>query len=152
MAVHTLARDQAVDVPQAAVFDFFASAQNLARVTPVRLGFTYLDPPPQRFDVGTEVRYRIRLSGIPVNWTSRIIEWDPPRRFADIQVQGPYRSWTHTHIFDAQGETRTIIRDRVEYEVPLGPLGEVARVLLVEPRLKSIFDFRAQAYREAFGA
>jgi ligand-binding SRPBCC domain-containing protein len=149
LGVHHLARDQAVNLPQAQVFDFFATAANLARITPARLGFEFLEPPPEHLGVGADVRYRIRLNGVPVNWTSRIIEWDPPRRFADLQVKGPYHHWTHTHIFDADGDSRTIIRDRVEYEVPLGPLGEVARLLFVDRQLKAIFDFRAQAVSEA---
>lgn len=151
MTVHQLARDQVVNLPQAQVFDFFATAENLARITPARLGFKFLEPPPERFAVGAEVRYRIHLNGIPVNWTSRITEWDPPRRFADLQVKGPYHHWTHTHIFDADGDSRTIIRDRVEYEVPLGPLGEIARRLFVDRQLKAIFDFRAQAFAQALG-
>ena len=151
MALHSLARDQAVNRPQAQVFDFFAAAENLARVTPAKLGFEFVEPPPDRFDVGVEVHYRIHINGIPVNWISRIIEWDPPRRFADLQIKGPYHRWTHTHIFDPDGDSRTIIRDRVQYEVPLGPLGEVARLLFVERQLKAIFDFRAQAFGEALG-
>jgi len=138
-----------VGLPQSAVFDFFATAENLARVTPTRLGFRYLDPPPERSPPAPQVRYRIRLNGIPIDWTSRIIEWDPPRRFADLQVRGPYRHWTHTHIFDADGDSRTIIRDRIDYEMPLGPLGEVARNLFVDRQLKAIFDFRAQAFSAA---
>lgn len=151
MAVHHLARDQSVDLPQAQVFDFFAAAENLARITPAGLGFEFLEPPPEHLEVGAEVRYRIHLNGVPVSWTSRIAEWDPPHGFADIQVKGPYHRWTHTHMFDADGESRTIIRDRVEYEVPLGPLGEVARLLFVDRQLKAIFDFRARAVSQALG-
>ena len=32
------------------------------------------------------------------------------------------------------------MRDRVVYEVPFGPLGEIVRILFVDTQLKRIFD------------
>jgi len=41
--------------------------------------------------------------------------------------------------------------DRVEYTLPLGPLGRLAHLLLVGRQLESIFDFRARTVAEMFG-
>ena len=46
----------------------------------------------------------------------------------------------------------TLVRDRVSYEIPLGPLGELARLLFVRRDLDRIFDHRRLAVAEAFGA
>jgi ligand-binding SRPBCC domain-containing protein len=151
MGVHELSRELVIDRPASEVFDFFASAENLAWVTPPKMGFEFRQPPPQHFSVGTEISYRVRLGGIPINWTSRITEWQPPWRFADTQVRGPYRLWNHTHVFDAIDDSHTVMRDRVEYAVPFGPLGEVARLLFVDRQLKAIFDYRAEAFSRALG-
>ena len=67
----------------------------------------------------------------------------------DVQTKGPYRSWRHSHAFsDAPGGT--LVRDRVEYELPFGPLGELAHRLFVARQLRRIFDFRRAAIEAAF--
>jgi ligand-binding SRPBCC domain-containing protein len=149
VGVHVLFFEQVIARPASEVFGFFASPWNLPRVTPAEMRFEFLEPPPDPISEGAEVSYRIRVAGVPVNWTTRITEWDPPTRFADTQLRGPYRVWNHTHVFDAIDDSHTMMRDRLEYAVPLGPLGEIARVLFVDRRLKAIFDYRAEAFRAA---
>ncbi len=146
---HVFEREQVLDLPQPEVFDFFSDARNLSLITPPSLGFRFEVPPPPELAVGAEVRYRIRISGIPVRWTTRIREWDPPHRFADLQARGPYAYWLHTHTFVEIAAGRTLMRDRVIYRVPLGPLGELARVVFVAPQLKKIFDYREGAFETA---
>ena len=70
------------------------------------------------------------------DWLTRIEIWEPGRRFVDTQVRGPYRLWRHTHVFEDHPEG-TLVRDRVSYEIPLGPLGELARLLFVRRDLDS---------------
>jgi ligand-binding SRPBCC domain-containing protein len=76
--------------------------------------------------------------------------WDPPNRFVDEQVVGPYRSWHHLHEFRAM-EAGTEIRDTVHYALPLGPLGRLAHLLAVRRQLESIFAFRERVIAELFG-
>ena len=147
MRVHILSREAIIDRPIKEVFEFFGSAANLGLLTPPSMGFRFREEPPSQLSAGVTIRYRIQLGGIPINWDTRIIEWDPPHRFADVQARGPYSHWTHTHTFDAVDENRTLMRDRVVYSLPLGPLGEVARGLFVGAQLNSIFDYRQEAYR-----
>ena len=73
--------------------------------------------------VGALIEYRLALHRVPVRWLTRIEEWEPGRSFVDAQIRGPYRLWHHTHTFEpAAGGT--LMRDRVRYALPLGPLGE----------------------------
>jgi ligand-binding SRPBCC domain-containing protein len=146
MGTHVFRRQQLIDRPIEDVFDFFASAVNLQEVTPDALDFKFLDPPPEGLQIGTRVRYRLRISGIPVTWVTRITEWDPPHGFADLQEQGPYRLWRHRHSFREIDRVRTLMTDEVEYKVPLGFLGELVRVLYVDAQLKQVFDFRERAF------
>jgi ligand-binding SRPBCC domain-containing protein len=62
----------------------------------------------------------------------------------DAQVRGPYRLWRHTHTFERRPDG-TLVRDHVSYEIPLGPLGELAHRLLVRRDLAQIFDYRQAA-------
>ncbi|HEV1997000.1 MAG TPA: SRPBCC family protein [Candidatus Dormibacteraeota bacterium] len=149
MAFHVFEREQVLDLPQRDVFRFFSDAGNLRLITPAALAFKFEEPPPDQLEVGSEIRYRIKVAGIPVRWTTRIREWDPPHRFADLQARGPYAYWLHTHTFSEIDGGRTLMRDRVIYRVPFGPVGEVARRVFVEPQLKLIFDYRENAFGPA---
>ena len=135
--------------PRSQVFAFFADASNLERLTPRSLGFKILTPLPIAMHAGTLIDYRIALFGFPFRWRTRIEVFEPEVRFVDVQLSGPYRYWHHTHeFFDASGGTR--MRDRVVYEVPLGPLGEVARALFVRRELEHVFDFRFKEVARIF--
>ena len=112
------------------VFAFFADAQNLEKLTPPWLKFSILTPEPIRMKVGTLIDYRLRIRGMPVYWRTRITVWDPPHRFVDQQVCGPYRLWIHEHTFD-EDVGQTLAQDRVEYDVPLGILESICHCLLV---------------------
>jgi ligand-binding SRPBCC domain-containing protein len=149
LGLHILSRETIVDRPVEEVFGFFTTAANLGLVTPPSMGFRFREDPPGQLSAGAVVRYQVRLAGIRINWDTRITEWDPPHRFADIQEKGPYSRWTHVHTFDAIDDNHTVMRDRVVYSVPLGPLGEVARGLFVGAQLDSIFDYRQKAFLAA---
>jgi ligand-binding SRPBCC domain-containing protein len=149
--VHVLEREQLLPRARSDVFAFFADALNLEAITPPWLGFRVLTPGPIAMGPGTLIEYRLRLHGLRVDWLTRIEIWEPGRRFVDTQVRGPYRIWRHTHLFEDHPEG-TLVRDRVSYEIPLGPLGALARLLFVRRDLDRIFDYRRLAVAEALGA
>lgn len=97
--------------------------------------------------VGTKIDYRLRLHGIPVRWQSLISEWQPPFRFVDQQIHGPYRSWRHLHTFEPQDEG-TLVRDVVDYAVPGGRL---IHALFVRHDLRRIFKYRRRQLDSFFG-
>jgi len=96
---------------------------------------------------GTLIEYQIRWHGIPMNWTTEIQSWDPPKGFADVQVRGPYRLWEHVHTFQSS-EGGTLMRDVVKYLLPFGYLGKLAQSWIVKGDLESIFDYRATRVSE----
>jgi len=146
---HVFEWEQVLDLPHADVFAFVSRAENLARITPASLDFRFEGDPPAELSVGAEIRYRLKINGVPVKWTTRITEWDPPHRFADLQARGPYAYWLHTHTFAALDDKRTLMRDRVIYRVPYGILGEFARKVFVTSQLNRIFEYREEAFAAA---
>ena len=151
MSAHRLAASQFVPRPIEEVFAFFSRPENLGRITPASMGFEFLTADRDMRD-GLVIRYRIRpLLGIPMTWTTRITGYEPPTRFTDVQLRGPYRRWEHTHTFEAV-PGGTLVRDEIEYEVPFGPLGDLANSLVVRAELEGIFRHRAQTIRTAFAA
>ena len=137
-AIHVLRREQRLEAPPSDVFPFFADARNLEAITPPLLRFRLLTPEPIAMGVGTFLQYALRLHGVPVRWDTLIQEWEPPHRFVDVQVRGPYRLWHHTH------ELVAVDGGTVRYSVGFGVLGEVARRGLIVRDLEAIFAFRAQ--------
>ena len=144
MRVHVLEREQRVAAPPAEVFSFFEDAGNLEAITPPFLGFRVVTPRPIEMGPGALIEYRLRLHGVPVRWRTRIEAFDPPHAFVDVQLSGPYRLWHHTHVFEPDGRGGTLMRDRVRYALPFGPLGAIAHVLFVRRDLRRIFDFRQE--------
>lgn len=128
------------------VFEFFSDAFNLQTLTPAWLHFTVLTPPPIQIMRGTLIDYKLRLRGIPLRWQSRISVWEPPFRFVDEQVRGPYRLWHHEHVFE-EVSGGTLCHDYVDYAVYGGRL---INSLLVRPDLMKIFSIRQQKLRELF--
>jgi ligand-binding SRPBCC domain-containing protein len=149
--IHVLERSQRVGQPLEESFAFYGDARNLERITPPWLGFEVTTPEPIEMGVGTVIEYRLRLHRVPVRWRTRIQAWEPPHRFVDAQVRGPYSLWEHTHSFEEDGPGATLIRDRVRYSIPFGPLGELAERLLVRRDLKQIFDYRRDAVARELG-
>ena len=121
------------------VFEFFSDAFQLERITPPWLHFRVTTPAPIHIEEGTIIDYRLRLHGIPIRWQSCISVWEPPYRFVDQQILGPYRWWRHEHRF-AETECGVMMQDVVDYHVPLA---FIAHPMLVKNNLRHIFEFRA---------
>lgn len=148
MKTYRLESSIRVATPLEEVFDFFSRADNLQVLTPPWLDFEVLTPGPVEMNEGRTIDYGLRVRGVPLRWRSRIVGWDPPRRFADLQEKGPYRWWHHVHEFEPDGEG-TICRDRVTYAVPGGA---VVHALFVGRDVRSIFRYRHRALAERFGS
>ena len=129
------------------VFAFFATPRNLEAITPPWLRFRIVHESAPQPGEGVEYTYRLLLRGIPLKWRSRLTEWRPGERFVDIQLQGPYAEWHHTHTFE-DVEGGTLIRDRVSYRLPLGWFGRVLGGRIVAADIRRIFDYRKQRTAE----
>ncbi len=145
MRTHTLHREQRLPGTPEEVFPFFADARNLEAITPPLLRFEVVTPGDIEMGVGTLIQYRLRLRGVPVSWLTSIQAWDPPHRFVDTQVRGPYALWHHTHTFAPDGDGGTLMTDTVRYAIGFGPLGDLAHRLFVRRDVEGIFDFRREA-------
>jgi ligand-binding SRPBCC domain-containing protein len=142
---HTLHREQHLPGTPEEVFPFFADARNLEAITPPLLRFEVVTPGAIEMGVGTLIQYRLKLRGVPVSWLTSIQAWDPPHRFVDTQVRGPYALWHHTHTFVPDGDGGTLMTDTVRYAIGFGPFGDLAHRLFVRRDVEAIFDFRREA-------
>ena len=149
MRVRTLTTEQWLPRPIGEVFDFFSDAHNLDVLTPPWLHFRILTPRPIPMTAGTLIDYRLRWRGVPLSWRTEISAWEPPFRFVDQQVRGPYRQWVHEHTFEPQGGG-TLMRDRIDYAVSGWLLEPLIAGLIVTRDVERIFAYRRDRMRELF--
>jgi ligand-binding SRPBCC domain-containing protein len=135
--------------PRNEVFAFFSDAQNLDILTPPWLHFQICTPTPLVVAQGTRIHYRIRWRGMPISWCTEISAWEPPRRFVDRQLRGPYLQWIHEHTFEEQNNG-TLMRDQVNYAVPGWFLEPLISRLIVTPDVERIFAYRQRKMQELF--
>ena len=96
---------------------------------------------------GSRVVLRGSLGVIPIQWIAIHTEYDPPHLFADRQESGPFASWYHRHHFLDDGQGGTLLRDEVDYAVPLGEIGRWLGGWLVRRKLEAMFAYRHEKTR-----
>lgn len=149
MAEHILERRQIIDRLRTEVFEFFANAGNLERITPPELNFKIISAQPIDIRKGAFIDYKLKLRGIPITWKTQITQWNPPHDFVDTALKSPYKQWIHLHSFEENDKGETIMRDKVRYRLPFEPLGDLAH-WYVKKELKYIFDYRYKVIEEIF--
>ena len=99
-------------------------------------------------EVGSQRVFRFPAPGAPflkMTWVAEHTAYNPPHHFADTMVKGPFWSWDHTHDLTQSNEFTTVL-DEVTYQVPFGPLGNLADTILggrlVKKRIKRMFNAR----------
>jgi ligand-binding SRPBCC domain-containing protein len=133
--------------PREEVFAFFADAANLDAITPPWVKFQTITPGPIEMRAGTLIDHRLRIRGFPIRWRSKITAWEPPARFVDEQIRGPYRLWIHEHLFEDR-DGGTLVVDRVRYAVPFDL---IVHELLVRRDVARIFAWRTECLKRRFG-
>lgn len=147
---YQLVREQWIPKPIDGAFAFFSRPENLEEITPPFLGF-HIIRADKEIHAGSLIEYKLRVHGVPLKWLTEITVWEPPYRFVDFQLKGPYKLWNHEHTFTAEnGGTR--IGDRVDYALPFGILGQIVHSLMVRRDVESIFQFRQHQLQQLLGA
>jgi len=96
---------------------------------------------------GSEVLLRASILGKRLDWLARHDRYEPPNLFSDVQVYGPFASWVHSHSFSAIETNRCTLRDKIDYELPLGALGKLFGSGIASKKLDAMFRFR---HRQTF--
>lgn len=92
--------------------------------------------------VGKEVLLVNKLGPIPLRWHAKHVAYEPPIRFVDTQLSGPFRKWDHEHRFAAIDSSRARLTDSIEYTLPLGGLGNALAGGWIRGKLAQMFHYR----------
>lgn len=153
MKTYSLRLSQNLPVSLKTAWDFFSSPANLAKITPPEIGFTITSDllSDQKMYPGMLITYQVSpLFGIKMNWMTEITHVKEYEYFVDEQRFGPYALWHHQHHFkEIPGGIE--MTDLLDYALPYGFIGQIARRLLVEKELKKVFDYRVAKVEELFG-
>ena len=122
MKVYELSASHHVDAPLEKVFNFFSKPENLSKITPAKMCFNVLTPSPIKMERGALIDYTIKVFIFPLRWRTLITAYDPPNKFVDEQLKGPYSFWHHTHTFEANNNG-VVIKDVIKYSILMGILG-----------------------------
>lgn len=148
---HQLYREQQLNCDIETAWKFFSAANNLSKITPKDMNFIVLSKfENDEIYEGMIIDYFVSpLFGIKMKWQTEIIHVDFLKSFTDFQKKGPYRLWHHFHEF-IENEKGVLMKDTVDYELPLGFLGDIAHSILVKKKVEDIFDYRYQILEEKF--
>lgn len=93
------------------------------------------------FTEGSTVTWRARHFGVPFRLTSMVFDIDPPHRFRDRQVKGPFRDFLHEHAFEEHSDG-TLMRDTITFRSPFGPIGALVDRAFMRTYLRRLIDER----------
>ena len=142
--------EQFVPMELESIFPFFSEAKNLEAITPDWLHFKIKRISTPKIEKGTKIRYGLKLHGVPLSWITDIAEWEPPLRFVDNQIRGPYSLWYHEHSFEPV-KGGTLLKDWVRFQLPMGKLGQWFGLPKVQSDVVKIFEHRRVKIQEKFG-
>ena len=74
--------------------------------------------------------------------TSRISEFERPRRFVDEMVRGDFACFRHEHLFEQLSGGRTRMEDRFTFAAPWGPLGRLAEAAFLTTYVRGLLKER----------
>lgn len=143
MKTYTLKRTQVLPISLQDAWSFFSSPANLGAITPPQMNFEILSQTGgDRMHEGQVITYKITvLPLVRMKWITVITSVIESSRFTDVQRQGPYSLWEHTHSF-RRTNPGVEMTDEIHYALPFGILGRLAHWLFVRRAVNRIFDYR----------
>lgn len=103
--------------------------------------------PPASLEVGTRVVVRTKLGPLWQTIVAEHVEYERGHMFADRMLEGPFAAWLHRHIVTPRGPSESVLRDEIDYELPLGALGRLFGGPFARRELERLFDYRHEVTR-----
>lgn len=123
------------------VFRWHAEPDALERLTPPWEPVEVVQRAPGIHD-GDRGILGVRLGPLRFRWVFEHSDYIEGRQFRDVQIEGPFHRWEHTHRMEPHGATGCILTDYIQYELPLGFAGKVLGGWFVRRRLVRLFKYR----------
>ena len=104
---------------------------------------------PERLEEGARLVMEVKFGPVGLEWVALHRDFIEGRQFVDEQVEGPFARWIHTHRFVPRGAEESDLIDRIDYELPLGSVGELFGEPIARRQLDRMFEYRHNVTRKA---
>ena len=98
-------------------------------------------------ELGDLVAFESRHFGMTQRFVAKITALDRPNRFVDEMVDGAFRWLRHVHEFESK-DGLTIMRDRLEWQAPLGLIGNLADLLFLSRHMRWFVATKQRALKQ----
>lgn len=129
-----------INAPAVEVFRWHARPGALERLTPPWEPVEVVER-TGGIENGARVVLRVRIGPLAQRWVSEHRDYQEGRQFRDVQVEGPFARWEHTHRIEPDGPSACYLEDHIDYALPLGTLGQLGEGF-VRRKLERMFIYR----------
>lgn len=136
-----------INCPVKKAFEFHSDTNNLKLITPdfIKVIIRKIELPLKlQSEIVLEI---IQFGLIKTNWTIQLTDFLPDTLITDTQLKGPFKVWIHRHCF-ADSNGKTLMTDKINYELPFGILGKLSDKIFVRRLIKKQFKFRQKKTKE----
>ncbi|MEQ1878460.1 MAG: hypothetical protein ABL958_17595 [Bdellovibrionia bacterium] len=134
-----------VGLPPNELFQFLYQDGAWERGIPPEMVAERLEDGP--FREGTVIRWRIAWKGFQFTWAIVLEAIRTPDRVEIRQKLGVFNFWSMTQTLEDHGNGSTLIKDIVEYEMPLGLFGRLADDLIIRREVRKLMESRHEKLR-----
>lgn len=102
----------------------------------------------QSIKPGSRVTLKAHVAGIPLRWVAEHRAYEPPNRFEDVSLSGPFPTWHHQHLFRSVAPDRSEMTDQIDYELPFGYPGALFGSSVARQKIDTMFAYRHRVTRD----
>ena len=128
------------------VAGFHQDSRALKRLTPppVFVQMLMIEPLAEN----SVAAFNLWFGPIPVYWRAQHAQVIPQSGFTDVQIEGPFQTWSHQHIFHSLQDGRTEVVDEITAELGRGLWkGLISRLMWFT--LPALFAYRGWVTRRS---
>jgi len=138
-----------IGAPANLVFDWHHDPAAIEKLTPPWEPVKVLGTPASIDETGSRTTLELSMFGVMrLHWVAEHRNYKPGKSFQDVQISGPFASWCHTHAVETIDDNSCLYKDSIDYQLPLGRLGDLFGGWFVRRKLKKMFCYRHQLVKQ----
>ena len=93
-------------------------------------------------DASARLVLSVPVGPVRLRWVAQHTDVEPGRGFTDVQRQGPFAKWEHTHRFLPEDASTSVLLDSIDYRLPLNAVSRFVAGPGVRRDLERVFAYR----------
>ncbi len=121
------------------VFEYVSDIQNFPDLVP-RDYKLELTAPPLEMKKGAEYEFRLSRFGVSHLWSIRVDEFEENVKYVERQILGLFNTWILTCELEDHSDDKTLLKNTLEYDLPLGLMGKIFDDVWLRKDLTRVFE------------